>query len=439
MIPSFSTNFGSRKLIYALDMPSFQRDFASLKTLDHGTGPNITFTRNSNATFFDADGVLQTAGTDVPRFDHDPAAGASRGLLIEEARTNSLRNSQAGGATNGVLGSGGGMPTNWAAGAGASSNGITTEIIGTGTESGLPYIDLKVSGTPTTNGLAPFNLETLTQVVAANGQTWTHSAYFKLVAGALTNATLRIAADGRAADGSAISGQASSTAFTVNTNEIKTQRKSHSATFSNAAVERILPSFQVAYTNGNPIDLTLRIAAPQLEQGAFATSYIPTTTAAATRAADSAVVTPISSFYNQSEGTLFAEGQTNPSNTGTTAILLGISSSTANYLALWRVNSNQFAQGTAIVSNVSQAAIGATAWSATSPARLALAYKTDDFAFSFNGGTAGTDTSGSVPSGLDRLTIGIRHDTGAVSNGHIRKIAYWPKRLTNTLLEQLTT
>jgi hypothetical protein len=37
------------------------------------------------------------------------------------------------------------------------------------------------------------------------------------------------------------------------------------------------------------------------------TSYIPTTSAAATRSADSAVVTPISSFYNQSEGTLFAE------------------------------------------------------------------------------------------------------------------------------------
>jgi hypothetical protein len=28
---------------------------------------------------------------------------------------------------------------------------------------------------------------------------------------------------------------------------------------------------------------------------------------------------------------------------------------------------------------------------------------------------------------------------GGRTNGHIRKIAYWPKRLTNTLLEQLTT
>jgi hypothetical protein len=65
--------------------------------------------------------------------------------------------------------------------------------------------------------------------------------------------------------------------------------------------------FALTHDSGAAIDITLRIAAPQLELGAFPTSYIPTTTAAATRSADSAVVTPISSFYNQSEGTLFAE------------------------------------------------------------------------------------------------------------------------------------
>jgi hypothetical protein len=36
------------------------------------------------------------------------------------------------------------------------------------------------------------------------------------------------------------------------------------------------------------------------------------------------------------------------------------------------------------------------------------------------------------------MTIG-QNLLGNRANGHIRKIAYWPKRLTNTLLEQLTT
>jgi hypothetical protein len=39
----------------------------------------------------------------------------------------------------------------------------------------------------------------------------------------------------------------------------------------------------------------------------------------------------------------------------------------------------------------------------------------------------------------DRFRIGTRPDTGSNINGHIRKIAYWPRRLSNTLLQQLTT
>ena len=94
MIQGFSGGLLNRELIYNLDLPSFQRDFASLKTLDHGTGPAITFTRPSSATYFDADGVLQTAANDVARFDHDPVNGNSRGLLIEEARTNLVLRSE---------------------------------------------------------------------------------------------------------------------------------------------------------------------------------------------------------------------------------------------------------------------------------------------------------------------------------------------------------
>ncbi len=56
--------------------------------------PRITFTRAAGpATYFDATGTLQTAGTNVARFDYDPVTLASRGLLIEEARTNLLLNS----------------------------------------------------------------------------------------------------------------------------------------------------------------------------------------------------------------------------------------------------------------------------------------------------------------------------------------------------------
>lgn len=55
------------------------------------TGPVtglVTTERASAATYFDASGVMQLAGNDVLRFDHDPATGEPLGVLIEEPRTN---------------------------------------------------------------------------------------------------------------------------------------------------------------------------------------------------------------------------------------------------------------------------------------------------------------------------------------------------------------
>ena len=59
-------------------------NFMQPGTLD----PRITFTRASSATYTDASGVIQTAATNAPRWDYDPVTHALRGVLIEEARTN---------------------------------------------------------------------------------------------------------------------------------------------------------------------------------------------------------------------------------------------------------------------------------------------------------------------------------------------------------------
>jgi hypothetical protein len=64
--------------------PTLNLDFANSKELD----PRITFYRDSIATYYDSKGVLRYANVNKPRFDHDPATGESKGLLIEEARAN---------------------------------------------------------------------------------------------------------------------------------------------------------------------------------------------------------------------------------------------------------------------------------------------------------------------------------------------------------------
>jgi hypothetical protein len=76
--------------LYPTVLPTLNLDFANSKRLD----PRITFTRASSATYVDASGVVQSAATNVPRFDHNPTTGESLGLLVEEARTNITTNSE---------------------------------------------------------------------------------------------------------------------------------------------------------------------------------------------------------------------------------------------------------------------------------------------------------------------------------------------------------
>lgn len=82
--------------------PTLDQRFAKDKSLvDKVSGQNlIEFTRASNATFVNSEGLIETAATNEPRFDHDPTTGESLGLLIEEGRTNLIENSTGSGFSN---------------------------------------------------------------------------------------------------------------------------------------------------------------------------------------------------------------------------------------------------------------------------------------------------------------------------------------------------
>ena len=66
--------------------PTLNLDFANSKELD----PRITFYRESRASYYDYKGIVRYADENEPRFDHDPVSGESKGLLIEETRSNVL-------------------------------------------------------------------------------------------------------------------------------------------------------------------------------------------------------------------------------------------------------------------------------------------------------------------------------------------------------------
>lgn len=74
------------------------------------------------------------------------------------------------------------------------------------------------------------------------------------------------------------------------------------------------------------------------------------------------------------------------------------------------------------------------------PFRHATAYQLNNFAASLNGGSISSDTAGLVPSGPVRFAIGTApwNPGGAQSNYRIRRLTYWPTRLSNTTLENIT-
>ena len=67
---------------------SLDLQFATDKTLTARKGPTPVFTRASTATFIGSDGLIQSAAINAARFDHDPVTLESKGLLMEESRTN---------------------------------------------------------------------------------------------------------------------------------------------------------------------------------------------------------------------------------------------------------------------------------------------------------------------------------------------------------------
>ena len=423
---SFGFGLGFPRTLPFAGGPSLNFQFAGATTLD----PLITFTRASSATYFDSAGVLQSAAINAPRLDYNPATLAARGLLIEEQRTNSIRNNTMQGAVAGTPGT---LPTNWFTF--TVLTGLTSQVVGTGTENGITYIDFRLSGTPSSAGTYLFGPEQSTAVAASNGQNWTTSSYVKLASGSLTGVSFELVVTERSAGGELAR---SSQAFTPTSATLSSQRITVTRTNNNASTAFELPFVQFNLT-GAAIDITLRIGLPQLEQGAFATSVIPTTTTALTRNADVASVNTLTPWFNSVQGTIFAEflRSTTPA-ASTFPQFVNIDDGTINNrLALFTNSSRSLSAQVAIGGVFTSLTTGQT-WTEGTTAKLALAYQALNHAASANGSSPVSNTAVNVPSGLTALRLGEQASSGAAMNGWLRRITYYPRRLSNAELQSIT-
>lgn len=211
----------------------------------------------------------------APRFTHDPITGESLGLLIEEQKTNYVPNSTMVGASV----SPSTLPTGW--GSYLSPAGITLSVVGVSNQNGMNYIDIRFQGTPSTTGEMSVFFGTV--IAAALNQTFALSTYVSISAGTTTNISsvnLRIYQLNSGA-------YVRETATFIASGLRSTPTRFFATSTVGSGVNQVGTGMSIYAANTTtPIDITLRIAAPQFESGLTPTSVIPTTTAAVTRVAD---------------------------------------------------------------------------------------------------------------------------------------------------------
>lgn len=231
---------------------------------------------------FSTPGAAALGGVNAPRFDF---RNGKRQLRLEDARRNSIRNSSGVGATAGVVGSGGALPTNWGH-AGGNTSGLAVTVVGTGLENGLPYVDIRYSGTTTNTGFELI-FEGAGVVAASAGQTWVSSHFVRMVGGSTAN----IVGVWSQVDGISGSPGAGLGPSVLPTNAPLRQT---SGGFSlGTGTTSVRCGLAMTVTNGAAVDVTLRISQPQLEQASFASDPILTTSAAVTRAIETARFSPL--------------------------------------------------------------------------------------------------------------------------------------------------
>jgi hypothetical protein len=176
----------------------------------------------------------------------------------------------------------------------------------------------------------------------------------------------------------------------------------------------------------------------QLEAGAFATSYIPTVASQVTRSADAASMTGtnFSSWYNQAEGTLYSEASTydvlNP-RIGAAITDGGI----ANRIQNGHGSGAKVFIGTGGVSQMTQT-IASVVYTNNTFSKVSLGYATNNSNGAANGTVGTTDVSVTLPV-VDQLQIGRLSSTQFPLNGTIKKLAYYPLRVTDANLVALTS
>lgn len=239
--------------------PSLLLDFANAGRVD----PRLQCVRASTATCYGANGGLRTVAANVPRISYDPATGRCRGMLAEEGRTNRLLR-----ATDMASG------LSWV---GGSGHECTAAPVG----APLPF-RVSTAGLVSSSGWIqtldiPAGVYTIS-VECARGDRdrirfgFTSGADFSWIQADFVSGAVVIGVNAALVPISAIGIRPTAVGYRI------------WMTFTHpggSGAYRVYAGSEVGVSGGYTY-----YGYPQLEEGSFPTSFIPTTTAQATRAAD---------------------------------------------------------------------------------------------------------------------------------------------------------
>lgn len=242
-------------------------------------GAGGSFARASAATLWDAAGALAEAGVGVPRF-----GGAARRLAIEGQATNQCPNPRLEGAAAGTPGT---PPASFLTFLN-NGTGLSRQIVGVGTEDGIPFVEVRVSGTAPSNtfpSVAP--VPASNSIVAAQGQVWAFGILARLVAGSLAGVTATMVLGQRDAGNTTYLGYVTATPAITGA-PLRSQRLAVMGTLNQAGVGYVHPYLQFTVGSGQTVDFTLRVGLPQVERNLLSSVVLPAAgaPAATTRAAD---------------------------------------------------------------------------------------------------------------------------------------------------------
>ena len=408
---------------------------------------DFTVTRATNATRVNASGLIESVASGVPRLDYYTSGGTAGcpALLVEPAATNLAWHSHLWVSAN-----------NWV-------NTAITVVTGTGGTTDPFGTNLANAISPTSGSSSHIaQSNSPTTISYTSGTIYTQSAFFKQgtgVAGRYVQMTFPGTGGAFTQLGYANFDLQLGTVTVVTGTTADTNRAASienygngwyrcrftatcNATITGLGVAAILitasgstraPSFA-----GTTTDILYGFGA-QVETGSIATSYIPTTTASATRNADNISLSgAVSGCIGQTEGTIYAEvDAVNWTNLG--RIFVVSDGTTSNAISILFNTSSRFRLIIDTGGGSAQADISSSSLN-NGVHKIAVAYANNDIAFFVDGVLVGTDTSATIPacSQIFLGKIGTSSSTNFM-NDRIRAVALYTSRLTNDQLQALTT